>query len=161
MGLLDRIMDVVTVGLDKIIDDKAVNHRRVIEQGLEIKGNWQTGEIFLLGNPLTPEVLENNGGEYKTFSWGDTSEKSRQTALAILLWFLDEREAYDYLDAFLRDFVARLPRQDFEQNFGYEFWRNDILSNRGKKLTSDKYHQADLHGGYYLGDDDADDGGDD
>jgi len=161
MGLLDRILDVVTVGLDKIIDDKAVNHRRVIEKGLEIKGNWQTGEIFLLGNPLTPEVLENNGGEYKTFSWGDTSEKSRLTALAILLWFLDEREAYDYLDAFLRDFVARLPRQDFEQNFGYEYWRNDILSKRGKKLTSDKYHQADLHGGYYLGDDDADDGGDD
>jgi hypothetical protein len=162
MGLLGRVLDGVIDGLDKLIDDKAVNHRRVIEQGLEIKGNWQTREIFLLGNPLTPEVLEETDGEYKNFSWGDTSENSRLTALAILLWFLDEREAYGYLDAFLNDFVARLPRQDFEQNFGYEFWRNRIISKRkrGKKHV-DKYHQADLHDGYYLGNDDADDGGDD
>ncbi|MDK2892700.1 hypothetical protein [Methanohalophilus sp.] len=157
MGLLGRVMDGVIERLDKLIDDKAVNYRRVIQQGLEIKGNWQTREIFLFGSPLTPapEVLEETDGKHKNFCWGDTSENSRLTALAILLWFLDEREAYDYLDAFLNDFVSRLPRHDFEQNFGYEFWRNRIISKRKRgNMHPD-------HDGYYLGDDDADDGDDD
>jgi hypothetical protein len=33
----------------------------------------------------------------------------------------------------------------------------ETLKKRERKLTSDKYHQADLHDVYYLGDDDRGD----
>lgn len=117
--------------LDWIIDDQWANHNTVLENGLLIQGEWETGELFVHGVALRPtgwDDREKPWGQLRDptrkFWWGDNSIESRETARAILEWFLDDQELSMYLDDFTTDVVAKFPKTDFELTFNYVGWRS-------------------------------------
>lgn len=129
--------------LAAIVDEQWARHNAVIERGLHLRGEWASGRLFVQGEELEPpdwEDREKPWGQLRRptpkWRWGETGEESRATARAILEWFLDEREASSYLEAFLNDIVSRLPRADFERTVNYERWRNRELSRRSWGQTA-------------------------
>jgi len=93
----------------------------------------ETKEIFLFDSPLSLDILNKNNIVYeeREFCWGDNSEESDITALAILLWFLDKNETFLRKKAFLQDFVMEFLQEDFETTFNYEYWRNSKIQRWG------------------------------
>lgn len=117
--------------LDWLIDDRWANHNTVLEAGLVIRGEWETGRLFVHGEELQSagwEDREKPWGQLRNptrkFRWGGDSSERREAARAILEWFLDENELAMYLENFTTEVVAEFPESDFELTFNFVGWRN-------------------------------------
>lgn len=117
--------------LDWVIDDRWANQNTVIEKGLVIRGDWETGRLFVHGEELEPTGWVDRAKPWgqlrnptQKFRWGEDTPETREAALAILGWFLDEEELSLYLEDFATDVVAEFPERDFELTFNYVGWRN-------------------------------------
>ncbi|KXS43902.1 MAG: hypothetical protein AWU59_829 [Methanolobus sp. T82-4] len=126
MGIIGSIADKVLDVLDAVVDEKAARMSKVNGRGLEVRGVWETKELFIYGSPLTPEILDEHDipRNADKFHWGDDSEGSEMAATAILLWFLEKDEVLARKNLFLRDFVMEFPQEDFELLYNYVGWRN-------------------------------------
>lgn len=125
------------------ISDRQARHNRVIEHGLQFRGEWESGRLFVNGEELIPadwEDREKPWGQLRDstpkWRWGDDAEANRAAARTILSWFLEEYEVEIYLDAFADDVVARLPQADFERTVNFERWRNRLLTHRSWGQTA-------------------------
>ena len=120
-----------------LIDDQWANQNTVIKEGLHLRGEWATGQLFVHGEELHPvdwEEREKPWGQLRNptskFRWGEDSPANNAAVLAILQWFLDDHQLELYLEDFTTDIVAELPREDFEMTINYERWRNELLHRR-------------------------------
>ncbi len=138
MGIIGNIADKFLDVLDAVTDDKYALMSKINGRGMEIKGLWDTKELFIYGFPVSPEILDEHNIPRiaNDFKWGDNSDGSEMAALAILLSFLEKDEALQRKDLFLRDFVMMFPQEDFELLYNYVDWRNRNTPRRKHKLTS-------------------------
>lgn len=148
------------------ISDEQARHNRVIQQGLKLRGEWETGRLFVQGEELIPddwEAREKPWGQLRDptpkWRWGDATESNRAAARAVLSWFLEQREVETYLEDF-EDVVARLPQEDFEQTIDFERWRNKLFSRRswGRTAQPTGDHFAEMGGQDYEHSPDGDSG---
>ena len=132
MGFLSKLLDKV---LDLLNDDPSLKWNLLMKHDgiLTLKGVWETKEVYLYGRPLEREkaaqVLEINPDEMQ-FEWGSTNQRAHRLAFSILYQFMPQQEASSYTKYFCKDFIAKLPENDFETEFNLEFWRNQILYKR-------------------------------
>lgn len=122
--------------LDALLKSMEQNHNltMVLRQGgVTITGKWKTREVFMGDERLSLELLDRAkiSHDLKAFHWGDGSQESSTTALAILLWFLPRPDALNMRDRFLKDYVSCFSR-DFKQWFPYPQWQSQ--STRDQKL---------------------------
>lgn len=83
-----------------------------------LKGEWSTRRIWLDGKELAPERsqrIRNHSPD--GFAWSYGGSGPSQLALAILLEITDEETARKKYQDFKWNFVARLPKGDFEKEF--------------------------------------------
>lgn len=96
---------------------------------LHLKGIFQTGEVWLNGNPLSPEkslqVINHNP---KGFSWSYGGSGPAQLALAILLEILPGKKAAAFHQDFKWKFIATLPEKDFETELDVSGWLSEAVS---------------------------------
>ena len=87
---------------------------------MKIKGAWETREVYLDGKLLSPErsqgVYNHSPGG---FNWGYSGSGPSQLALAIML---EKTGKDDHYHAFKFDFIATLPKSDFEIEIDFDSW---------------------------------------
>jgi len=82
-----------------------------------INGNWQTREVSIDGQPLSPkrsQKVRNHSPD--GFMWSYGGSGPAQLALAILLMATSKEEASKYYQDFKFDVISRLPKNDFKLN---------------------------------------------
>lgn len=126
-SVYERIVSV----LDWAIDDRWANHNTVFENGLDVRGEWHTGRLFVHGEELEPEGWSERSKPWgqlrnptRKYRWGEDATEDHRIATAILRWFLDEAEVASIREDFATEVVARFPPRDFELTFNYVGWRN-------------------------------------
>jgi hypothetical protein len=83
---------------------------------MKIKGNWETKEIWLDGNLLSPiksQEIVNHSPD--GFNWSYSGSGCAQLSLAILLEVFDKQTALKYYQRFKDEVIALLPQSDFEK----------------------------------------------
>ncbi|MEA5387777.1 DUF6166 domain-containing protein [Haloarculaceae archaeon H-GB11] len=143
MSIVGWVLD----ALDALLDDHQYRERVAIRDGLALAGRWRDRTLTVQGAPLEPSILADYGENPPAeFCWGDGSEASRLTALAVMLWLLPERRARHYADRFHRDVVADLPQADFDRTVPYERWRNRLIARRSGTAQPTGDHLAEMGG---------------
>lgn len=78
-------------------------------------GDFQTREVHIDGQLLRPDVsLKFRNHSPDGFNWGYGGSGPAQLALAILLKYMSPEEAIIHYQDFKWNWVAKLPREDFE-----------------------------------------------
>jgi hypothetical protein len=81
---------------------------------MEIRGSWQTKQVWIAGREVRPErSLRVRNHSPEGFSWGDSGSGSVQLALALLLELTHEDLALLWYQDVQSHIVARLARDDF------------------------------------------------
>ncbi len=148
MGFIGKMFDKF---LDSMNEDPSRKWAWLMKHDgiIELRGKWETKEVFVYNKQLTDEGikkhLSNNEGDV-VFNWGVEEDLGAfDLSFAILLEFLSPEDALSYTKDFRKDFIAKLPQNDFETEINLEFWRNKILTRlhlqKGKKI--DKYGMPD------------------
>jgi len=112
---------------------------------MELKGIWETKEVYLYGQPLkkvkTAQALEVSP-EKLQFSWGGTGREDHILAFTLLYQLMSKEDATHYMELFCEDFIAKIPKDDFETEFSMVYWRNNRADVGRKRNLVDKYGDA-------------------
>ncbi|SRR6056297_1720166 len=146
MGFLGNLFDKMLDSMDK---DPTLKWNVLLKNDgvIKVRGIWKSKEIFINDKPLEIEKAVDAVGidqNKLSISWGEKERADQFLAFAILFQFMSIDDAEKYIDKFCEDFVSRLPKEDFNTEFGLLHWYNNKSGAYKKgKLKSDRYGSAE------------------
>lgn len=88
---------------------------------VHLKGNWETREVWLNGEKLTPERSQKIWNHSPDgFNWGYGGSGPSQLALAVLLELCNMNAAISSHHKFKDEVIALLPQMDFEKDVYFQ-----------------------------------------